>query len=715
MSGSTRHSDNFNSASLDFIKEGSSDYFGQSYQQMTDGWNAKRLAEIGIVDPSGARPIARDKEYGMRPKVAKWNHEQINYRHFADGPDSGHQSQDNSVATTGLGGDNPGDPVGTVGVGIPPVGGGSGDQMSWDVPANDVGFEMSLVSDIFGAQKSAPDWNPSHMNGQNRSTLILSRREKDEDDRGDDLPHRYFSRTSDLFVPVATNDVELKRKRYNGGSVSPGNGADAGTGWGNNPGDPVGTIGVGIIGSPKGGGTTSGADFFETSGKSQDYHDGIWKTALNVTRTENPLSNEAVYTKQLDEYSSGPGKRGWSLLPAVDGFPHFDDLGGDEFAPSNWPQGGWLYDAEQNVLGNLNELIGIDGWKVDDAMLPRYRNKHKQRVSIAFIRHDAHFMKKGDSSSPPPKGTGGRLSGRIYFTKDFQCPGASVATGGGGTADVLNPNAPFPPPVATGGGQAGGTTDNGGGGPPSDNQDVGTPVCGEMVLDVSKADDPASLIRHESGEWRPMIMAGGGGGGDKYDYSYHSKPKKSGSGTTGQGSPTPMGQTYQGSSTTPGQTGYEAVPSTGTPTAQTQMGSPPPESPGNSQNVNIFENIQAPSVVNPAAVFTITKPKGYRTLKMITWIRAADEIPDGQKIEINIIAGEYALDDRGPQQFYRAPIILTNKTFQPDKRWRRIVNRWNMFDPTFSHPITVWVERRNDLSNVDSEVWILKHGISFEP
>jgi hypothetical protein len=233
-----------------------------------------------------------------------------------------------------------------------------------------------------------------------------------------------------------------------------------------------------------------------------------------------------------------------------------------------------------------------------------------------------------------------------------------------------------------------------------------------MVLDVSKADWPDSKIKHESGEWRPMVKAGGGGGGDKYDYSYHSKPKKSGTGTSGKGSPTPMGTPTKGGGSGP--SGYPATPSVGTPTTQSQMGSPPPESPGNSQNVNIFENLQGPAT-NPAAIFTITKPQGYRTLKMITWIRASDPIPPGEKIEMNISAGEYAFDDRGPQQFFRSAIVVNSDWFGDDKRWRRVVQRWNMFDPTYSHPITIWVERRNDVSSVDAEVWILKHGISFEP
>lgn len=721
----TKKPDGQHSPARVFIKEWSSDEFG-SKKAGSPGWEAASWAEIGMVDASGARPINRDKEYGLRPKVAKLNHEQVNYRHFADGQ-GGHGGGGSGGGFDPIGGgDDPGEDAGVIDVGIgtnPNEGGGGGGAGSWTPPSNDVAFEISLVSDLGTPVKTQPDWNPSHMNGPNRSTLIISRRQKDDLDNADDLPQRYFSRTHDIFVPIPTNKVNLKRKRFSGsGGLAAG---DAGVvivpatfdfdpiGGGDDVGDDPGSIGVGIGGNPNEGGNNSGSLFFAIGGHQEQYDDGIWKTAINITHKDNP----GIELDQKNEFNEGPGKHGWAPLDRVKGFPKLPDDKEDADYPKVFHQGGWLYDTEQDVIANLNELIGIDGYIVNDASLPRYRNRHQQKVSIAYIRHDAHFMKQGDKASPPPKADGQRLSGRIYFTKNYKCPDASVATGDGKISKVGFAGGPgnvnTGKDVATTGLPNGRTDDNGGGPPKNDDQDVGTPVCGEMVLDVLKADNPDSLIKHESGEWRPMITAGGGGGGDKYDYSYHSKPKKSGTGTAGKGGPTPGGTPTQGAGS--GAARAVATPSAGTSTTQSQMGSPPPESPGNSQNVNVFYNIQSPEPINPSAIFTITKPQGYRTLKMITWVRAGDTIPPGQKIEMNILAGEYAIDDRGPQQFYRSAITMTPEWFPQDKRWRRIVQRWNMFDASKSHPITIWVERRNDVSDVSAEVWILKHGISFEP
>lgn len=712
----SKYPDNMFDASLTIIRDIAADSFktadGDPIKPSSTGELVKRFAELGRVDPSGARNISRDKEYGFRPKIAGLVPDQINYRHFQDGQGASHQ--DPSPGATF--GDDPGESAGIVnaGIGTNPNEDGSG--TGWDADYAQVGFEISLVSDIGGRQKTAPTWNPSHMNGENMSTLVISRRGKEDEDKDDDLPHRYFSRVSDIIVPVPTNDVKLTRKRFKGGGGNADIQAGSGGGTSFDPGTDTtqGSLSFGIGGEEESGGTY-GSSFSAKSGTDEEYQDGVWKTALNLT----PLESPGTTLDQKNEHDGGPGEHGWAAHDYVEGFPQVQS-GGDEDAdpPVYYPQGGWLYDAKQDTLGSLQDLMGIDGWVGEDFSLPRYRNRFKQKVSIAYLRHDAHFMKRGDSASPPPKSTGQRLSGRIYFTKEFKCPEASVATGGAGNATPTGgglgpvtgspPNQPQPGP------------------PESDAQETGTPVCGEMVLDVKKADDPSSHIKHESGEWRPMIKAGGGGG-DKWDYSYHSKPKKySGSGTMGGGAPTPTGTPTVGGGggrmdgSVPASPGVSmlysplASPSAGTMTTQSQMGSPPPESPGNSQNVNIFENIQDPQVLNSAAVFTTGKPQGYSVMKVITWVRASDTIPTGQKIEMNLVVGEYARDDRGPQDFQRQAIVLKPETFPYDKRWRRVVNRFRGLDPDQSHPITVWVERRNDLSDVEVEVWILKHNISFE-
>lgn len=727
-----RFPDNMFDASIGFLRDIAADAFHKvddtEIKPTSRGDAVKRYAEMGRIDVSGARSISRDKEYKFRPKIAPLNPEQVNYRHFADPPEQ--EGGGTNLSDFLTGGDDPGESPGVLHAGLS----GSADQAPdpWQAAYEEVGFEISLVSDIGGAQKTKPDWNPSHMNSENRSTLVISRFGREDEDKGDDLPHRYFSRVSDIFVPVATNDVTLLRIRFRDSEGPPGSTTDLGflTG-GDDPGESAGVIGFGIAGGPDDD-ERYGDAFFKKRPDTEQYHDGIWKTALNLT----PIESPGMDLDQKNEHNDGPGQHGWAAHDYVDGFPQVQSGGGaDADPPTQFPQGGWLYDAKQDTLGSLQDLIGIDGWVVPDCALPRYRNRHKQKVSIAYIRHDAHFMKRGDQASPPPKAGGLRLSGRIYFTKEFTCPEAGVATPGGSSG--------------TGGGIPGGVATGGGApnqpqpGPPQ-NQETGTPVCGEMVLDVKKADDASSKIKHESGEWRPMLKVTNAGG-DKYDYSYHSKPKKySGSGTMSGGGPTPSGRIASGGGgpandavgggvynpNAPGAQGPPsgtlidgstfmssefASPSNGTMTTQSQMGSPPPESPGNSQNVNIFDNIQSPEPLNVAAVFTTTKPIGYRTLKIVTWIRVSDDIPVGESIEMNIIAGEYARDGRGPQEFWRAPIFLTPEAYPADHRWRQVTTRFTMFDDSDTHPITVWIERRNDISSVAAQVWILKHNISFEP
>lgn len=731
-----RFPDNMFDASIGIIRDIAADTFhtvdDTPIKPTSKGDNVKRYAELGRIDNTGARSISRDKEYKFRPKLAPLNPEQINYRHFADPPE---ETGGSALSGSTFLGDDPGEDPGTIFSGIGTNEEEEAGSDPWQADYDKVGFEISLISDIGGAMKTKPDWNPSHMNSENRSTLVISRRGKEDEDKGDDLPHRYFSRVSDIMVPVATNDVLLQRVRYKGGSegIATENPLPDLIFGGDDPGESAGAIGVGI----SGGGSSDeryGDSFFKKDRELENYRDGIWKSSLNIT----PLESPGMDLDQKNEHNDGPGQHGWAAHDYVEGFPQVQSGGSDDAdPPTQFPQGGWLYDAKQDTLGSLQDLIGIDGWVVPDCALPRYRNRHNQKVSIAYIRHDAHFMKRGDHASPPPKAGGVRLSGRIYFTKEFTCPEAGTPTPGGGGGG--------PGSVATGGGLGpvtGSPPNQPQPGPPQ-NQETGTPVCGEMVLDVKKADHADSKIKHESGEWRPMLKVTNAGG-DKYDYSYHSKPKKySGSGTMSGGGPTPSGRTTtggggpggdavgggiynpndppdagQGGTLLDGSTfmsSEEATPSNGTMTTQSQMGSPPPESPGNSQNVNIFDNIQSPEPLNVAAVFTTTKPIGYRTLKLVTWIRVSDDIPDGESIEMNIIAGEYARDGRGPQEFFRAPIFLAPVAFPADHRWRQVTTRFTMFDDSDTHPITVWVERRNDLSDVAAQVWILKHNISFEP
>jgi len=237
--------------------------------------------------------------------------------------------------------------------------------------AYDVGYEMSLVADIFGAIHKKPSWQPSNINSENRSTMVLSRQPLDQADKGDiDLAPRYFGRSHDLFAAVPTQKIKLQRIRFKGG----------------------------------------GGHLKKTE-SSEEYEDGIFKNALNITPEDRPIDGGLT---QKSEEDGGPGEHGFALHERLKGFP---DPEVDE--PDIYHQGGWMFDARQTAIANLHDLIGIDAIDNAAAKLPRYKTRFDWKAGIGFIRHDAHFLKVADDDCPPPLGNGIRQSGRIFFTDVF--------------------------------------------------------------------------------------------------------------------------------------------------------------------------------------------------------------------------------------------------------------------------------------------------------
>jgi hypothetical protein len=210
-----------------------------------------------------------------------------------------------------------------------------------------------------------------------------------------------------------------------------------------------------------------------------------------------------------------------------------------------------------------------------------------------------------------------------------------------------------------------------------------------------------------------MFMTGGGGGHDHHDYSWHSPPGTLSGDVDKAGEATPTKSKANVDGKGPTGDGSIASADTGAKTRQVQFGAAPPESPGGSQRVNIFGNIQTPAVRNPVGCLSKTKPDGYGTIGIVTWVRCSDAIPLGQSIEMNIKVGLYD-DDKGPTTFVGQALKLTPEKMTPTNEWKRLVLRFTGFDKTDARVFTVFIERRNDVSNVDVEVWTVKHHFFFE-
>ncbi len=369
----------------------------------TRGWNVARFVEWGKIDEEkDERSYKPDKEYGFRPKFAPMVIDQVNYRHFANPP------------------------------------GGSPTTGKWLIRGDDVGFELSTVSDYYGQHKSeialpspglsvkpiasgpamaAPkanntkEWNPSHMNSENRSTLLISRQPMETSDRDPDLPDRYFGRMVDVVVPWATQNITLKRVEFSGGDR-----------------------------------------FRKSTPASKDYTEGVFKGMWNITVDDRPIKEEL---DQKNEHDGGPGKHGFGPHKYISGLPVDAEedskreaqprpvsrpLSGGlpggpgstvvtpsvpgqtaatRTAPQRLFQGGWIYDGVQDAMSQIHDIITVVP-RSKPFKLPRWRNRFRQPIGITVFRHDGHFTKRVTELPPAPNVDAEYMSGRIYFTKPFQ-------------------------------------------------------------------------------------------------------------------------------------------------------------------------------------------------------------------------------------------------------------------------------------------------------
>jgi hypothetical protein len=338
------------------------------------GWHYKRLCIVGFSDESGTRAYKRDKEYGFRPMIGTPQPDSTVYRDHRDPPGAASPKDSKDGAGTAAAAISKPVESATLTLGIkgasapagggPPGssgGGGGGEDTStppgWSDGPDKFVIEYGLISDK-EAVKSAPDWNPLHYGGKNRSTLIHGDPVKGAD-KDIDFPKRYFGRLHDLTIVRQTQDVKLSRVRFKPGG--------------------------------------DGAGFFKRVKSTEKYDEGMFKGMLNITPKDNPSTVVADQPFQgvHDLTDLIKGKHGYGPH-AYNGVP----TSGTAVAPEGqYFQGGWCYDGYLGIAGQMfHDVMGIEA-----GAGKRYTAKEGFAIGTGYIRDDARFGKDGS------------LIGRIRF------------------------------------------------------------------------------------------------------------------------------------------------------------------------------------------------------------------------------------------------------------------------------------------------------------
>ena len=345
----------------------------------------------------------------------------------------------------------------------------------------------------------------------------------------------------------------------------------------------------------------------------------------------------------------------------------------------------------QDALAYISDVIQIIP-SSDIAVLPRWRNRFDQPIGIAAIRDDAHIVRQVDELPPSPGVDDKHISGRIFFTKPFQCQGPPT------TEEAALPATPDggPTPAEVAAFEAGETSD-------IEEDEVSTPICGEMIFDTLKADADTD-IQHETGEWRPMLSIPQE---STEDYSWHHPGS---SYYPGGGIPTPTGgggdPTPTGTGTSPGTLLVlpDGIPSVdaGARTTQAQHGWAPPESPSNTQRLNIL----LPGALNSVGTFVFTKPENYNTIIIEQYLKISDPIPPGRTIELNLVLAAWD-GAAGPTIVSKQAIKMTSLNMVPGAY--KVARRTFTGYSTGKLLVTGYLERRNDVDDVtEVEVWVPK-------
>lgn len=150
-------------------------------------------------------------------------------------------------------------------------------------------------------------------------------------------------------------------------------------------------------------------------------------------------------------------------------------------------------------------------------------------------------------------------------------------------------------------------------------------------------------------------------------------------------------------------------------TQQVQWGWAPPQSPGGTQRVNVFDFVENRDTMGTG---TFTKPVGYGAVRIEHWFKVSSPgIPAGEKIELQIVITEFEND--GPPHEFLGRAFLLDSTNIDHRTFRRLATTFRHLDDSASRTYTLYVVRKNASKHTPMakgiELWSLLHAFSFKP
>lgn len=149
-------------------------------------------------------------------------------------------------------------------------------------------------------------------------------------------------------------------------------------------------------------------------------------------------------------------------------------------------------------------------------------------------------------------------------------------------------------------------------------------------------------------------------------------------------------------------------------TQQVQWGWAPPQSPGGTQRINIFDYVEGRDTMGTN---TFTKPVGYGSVRIEHWLKVSDPIPAGETIELQVIIAEFEND--GPPQEFIGRAFLFDSTNIDNITFRRLLTTFLHLDDSASRAYTLYVVRKNSSiftpMATGIELWSLRHAFAFKP
>lgn len=149
-------------------------------------------------------------------------------------------------------------------------------------------------------------------------------------------------------------------------------------------------------------------------------------------------------------------------------------------------------------------------------------------------------------------------------------------------------------------------------------------------------------------------------------------------------------------------------------TQQVQWGWAPPQSPGGTQRVNVFDYVEGKDTMGTG---TFSKPVGYGSVRIEHWIKVSEIIPPGEFLEVQILIAEFEND--GPPQEFIGRAFLFDSTNIDNKIFKRLVTTFRHLDDSSGRAYTLYVVRKNSSiftpMATGVELWSLRHAFAFKP